>query len=130
MASRNTTRVAPSTRPDHHKVTAVQPRLQGCSSWVFCFGVQRGKDLGHRFLECRWVSRHGIPHDVEIDIEVAVAYLLRMSVMTRQSTSGMRVADLVAYASCSFADDLYPVQQRVLQQFIGVEASDRPGRSA
>jgi hypothetical protein len=34
----------------------------------------------------------------------------------------MRVADLIAYASCRFADDLYPVKHRVLQQFVGVEA--------
>ena len=34
----------------------------------------------------------------------------------------MRVADLIADASCRFADDLYPVEHRVLQQFVGVEA--------
>ncbi len=31
----------------------------------------------------------------------------------------MRVADLIAYAPCRFADDLYPVKHRVLQQFVG-----------
>ena len=34
----------------------------------------------------------------------------------------MRVADLIAHTSCCFADDLYPVKHRVLQQFVGVEA--------
>jgi hypothetical protein len=33
----------------------------------------------------------------------------------------MRVADLIAYASCRFADDLYPEKHRALQQFVGVE---------
>jgi len=34
----------------------------------------------------------------------------------------MRVADLTANASCRFADDLYPVKHRVLQQLVDVEA--------
>ena len=34
----------------------------------------------------------------------------------------MRSADLIAYAPCRFADDLYPVKHRALQQFVGVEA--------
>ncbi len=34
----------------------------------------------------------------------------------------MRVADLIADASCRFADDLYPVKHRVLKQFVDVEA--------
>jgi hypothetical protein len=34
----------------------------------------------------------------------------------------MRVADLIAHTSCCFADDLYPVQHRVLQRLVSVEA--------
>ena len=45
-----------------------------------------------------------------------------MSVITRHGTSGMRGPDLIAYASCRFADNLYPMKHRALQQFVGVEA--------
>ena len=34
----------------------------------------------------------------------------------------MRGPDLIAYPSCRFADNLYPVKHRALQQFVGVEA--------
>jgi hypothetical protein len=34
----------------------------------------------------------------------------------------MRGANLIADASCRFTDDLYPVNHRALQQFVGVEA--------
>jgi hypothetical protein len=33
----------------------------------------------------------------------------------------MRCADLIADASCRFADNLYPVKHRALQQFAGAE---------
>jgi hypothetical protein len=55
---------------------------------IFRLGVQRGKDLGDRFLEFGQVARHGVPHDVEIDIEEPWLTRLRISVMTRQGTSG------------------------------------------
>ena len=34
----------------------------------------------------------------------------------------MRGPNLIAYASCRFTDNLYPVKHRALQQFVGVEA--------
>jgi hypothetical protein len=34
----------------------------------------------------------------------------------------MRGADLIVYTPCRFADDLYPVKHRALQQHVGVEA--------
>lgn len=34
----------------------------------------------------------------------------------------MRGPNLIAYASCRFADNLYPMKHRALQQFVGVEA--------
>ncbi len=34
----------------------------------------------------------------------------------------MRGPNLIAAASCRFADNLYPMKHRALQQFVGVEA--------
>jgi len=66
-------------------------------------------------------SRHCVPHDVEIDIEVAVGHPIAHVGDHAPGHFRMRVADLIAYASCRFADDLYPVKHRALQQFVGVE---------
>jgi hypothetical protein len=35
----------------------------------------------------------------------------------------MPVADLIVYPSCRFADNLYPVKHRALQELVSVEAS-------
>jgi hypothetical protein len=34
----------------------------------------------------------------------------------------MRIADLIVYPSCRFADNLYPVKHRTLQQLVSLEA--------
>ena len=44
-----------------------------------------------------------------------------MSVITRHGTSGCGPS-LIVYASRRFADNLYPMEHRALQQFVGVEA--------
>src|SRR5580693_4206555 len=95
---------------------------EGCSPRVFCFGVKLGKDPGDRFLECRQVARHCVPHDVEIDIEVAVAHPIAHVGDHVPRHFRMRGPNLIVYASCRFADNLYPVEHRALQQFAGVEA--------
>jgi hypothetical protein len=35
----------------------------------------------------------------------------------------MPVTDLIVYPSCRFADNLYPVKHRALQELVSVEAS-------
>jgi hypothetical protein len=60
--------------------------------------------------------------DVEIDIEVAVAHPITHVGDHAPGHFRMRGANLIAYAPCRLADDLYPVKHRALQQFVGVEA--------
>ena len=67
-------------------------------------------------------SCHCVPHDVEIDIEVAVAHPITHAGDHAPRHFRMRGPNLIANASCRFADNLYPMKHRALQQFIGVEA--------
>ena len=70
----------------------------------------------------RQVARHRVPHDVEIDIDLAAAHPIGMPVITRHGTSGCPVRTLIAYAPCRFPGNLYPVKHRAVQQFAGVQA--------
>jgi hypothetical protein len=83
---------------------------------------EAGGALGDRFLEFRQITRHGIPDDVQIDIEVAMGDPVSHITDNAPGHFRMRVADLIVYPSCRFADNLYPVKHRALQQLVSVEA--------
>ena len=63
-----------------------------------------------------------VPHNVEIDIALAVAHPIAHAGDHAPRHFRMRGPNLIAYASCRFADNLYPMKHRALQQFVGVEA--------
>jgi hypothetical protein len=69
--------------------------------------------------------RYRVPHDVEIDIEVAAAYPIAHVGDHAPGHFRMRGANLLADASCRLTDDLYPVKHRALQQFVGETCSRR-----
>ena len=115
-------RIVGARQVDGRNVAIGHAEPEGCSPRVFCFRVKLGKDPGDRFLECRHVARHRVPHDVEIDIDLAMAHPIPHAGDHAPRHFRMRGPNLIAYASCRFTDNLYPVKHRALRQFAGVEA--------
>jgi hypothetical protein len=69
----------------------------------FLLRVKFGADPGDRFLEIRQITRHRIPHDVQIDIEVAMGHPVTHVGDDVPRHFGMRITDLEGYQKLSSA---------------------------